>query len=97
MKNEPLLTAGGIGAAAAAILGVLVAFGVDLTEAQQAAILGVVAVLAPVVVALVARHLVTPNGKVVELVRGDDVVAGPANEIPDGAVVRKLRDFPTYE
>lgn len=60
MKREPVLTVGGIGAAAAAVLALLVAFGVPLTDDQQTAILGVVAVIAPVVVAVIARRFVTP-------------------------------------
>lgn len=60
MKREPVLTVGGIGAAAAAILALLVAFGVPLTDDQQTAILGVVAVAAPVIVAVIARRFVTP-------------------------------------
>jgi len=70
MKNEPVISVGFLGAAAAAVLALLVAFGVDLTDEQQTAILGVVAVAAPIVVAVVTRRLVTPNGKVAS--RTDD-------------------------
>ena len=60
MNNEPLWTVAGITAAVTALIALLTAFGLDLTEAQSNAILGVVAVLAPTVVALVARSKVTP-------------------------------------
>lgn len=60
MTREPLLTVASLTAAATALIGLLVAFGVDLTGDQQTAILAVVAVVAPVVVGLVARGKVTP-------------------------------------
>lgn len=62
MKNEPVLTVAGVTAAVSAVITLLVAFGVDLTEAQTNAILGVVAVAAPLVV-VVARKYVTPVNK----------------------------------
>lgn len=60
MTSEPVLTVASITALATAVLGALVAFGVNLTEAQTTAVLGVVAVAAPLVVGLVARRKVTP-------------------------------------
>lgn len=60
MNNEPLWTVAGITAAVSALIALLTAFGLDLTEGQTNAILGAVAVLAPTVVALVARSKVTP-------------------------------------
>jgi hypothetical protein len=63
MTNEPLWTVAGITAAVSAVIGLLTAFGLSLTETQSTAILGVVGVLAPVVVALVARSKVTPVAK----------------------------------
>ena len=60
MTREPLVTVGAITAAVAACIGLLVAFGVDLTGDQQTAILGVVAVVAPLVVAALTRSKVTP-------------------------------------
>lgn len=53
--REPLLTVGLITAAAVAILALAAAFGLSLDDDAQAAILGLVAVLAPVIVAVVAR------------------------------------------
>lgn len=64
MTNEPLITVASITAGVTALLSLLVAFGLDLSGEQQTAILGVVAVVAPVVVALVTRPRVTPNAKV---------------------------------
>jgi predicted amino acid dehydrogenase len=66
MKNEPLRTVAGITAAVSAVLTLLVAFGVNLTDAQNTAILGVAGVLAPLVVAWVAwvaRRKVMPASK----------------------------------
>lgn len=89
MKTEPVITAGVIGAAAAATLTVLVAFGVPLTKDQTTAVTGLIAVLAPIAVALIARGQVTPNTAVVERQLGNRVIAGPANEaIPTGQTIR---------
>ena len=59
MKNEPVVTVAAITALVSAIVALLVAFGLDLTDAQEKAILGLAAVLAPLVVTL-ARRYVTP-------------------------------------
>ena len=94
MKNEPLVTLASITAGATALLGLLVAFGVPLTEEQQVAVLAVVAVAAPFVVALAGRGQVTPNASVVEYVNPASgvVKAGAANELPTDTVVRSLRN-----
>lgn len=93
MKNEPLITVASITAGVTALLGLLVAFGVPVTPDQQVAILGVVAVVAPVAVALIGRNLVTPNGSVVERVDSEGTVkAGEANELPTDMVIRELGD-----
>ena len=63
MTNEPLVTTATVTAAVSAVLTLLVAFGVDLTEGQTTAILGAVGVAAPLVVALVARAKVSPAGR----------------------------------
>lgn len=60
MKNEPLVTRATVTSAVTAILALLVAFGVDLSNEQRAAVLGIAAVVAPLVVAAVTRHRVTP-------------------------------------
>ena len=53
--SEPLLSVAGITAAASALLALVVSFGFDLSADQQVAIMGVVAVLAPLLVGVVAR------------------------------------------
>src|SRR5690606_36934868 len=55
MATEPATIVGTITAAATAIIALLVAFGLDLSDEQQQAILGVVAVAAPVIAAVVIR------------------------------------------
>lgn len=60
MNREPLVTIATITAAVVAVIALLVAYGVDITEAQQNGILGVVAVVAPFVVAFLTRPKVTP-------------------------------------
>ena len=91
MKNEPLVTLASITAGATALLALLVAFGIPITQEQQVAILGVVAVAAPFVVAIAGRGRVTPNGSVVERVDSEGTVkAGEANELPTDMVIREL-------
>lgn len=53
--KEPLITVGAVTAAAAALVAVLVAFGLPLSGDQQAALLTLVGVVAPLVVALWGR------------------------------------------
>jgi uncharacterized membrane protein len=60
VNTEPLITVASLVAIATAAIALLVAFGVDLDENQQKAILGFVAVLAPLAVAGIARRKVTP-------------------------------------
>lgn len=86
-NSEPVWTTAGVTAAAAAIVGLLVAFGLPLTGDQQAAILGVVGVVAPLIVALVARNQVTPNTNVVAFRTSDGPVAGDASPIKTGTPV----------
>jgi len=57
---EPLRKAGGVTALVTAVLGVLVAFGLPLSEDQQKAILALAAVVGPMVVAEVGRRKVSP-------------------------------------
>lgn len=66
--REPLLTVATITAAATAVLALLVAFGIHLEPERVAAILGVVAVLAPLVVAAVARGKVWSPASVAKVV-----------------------------
>lgn len=60
MNREPAAIIGSITAAASAIIALVVAFGLDLSDEQTAAILGVVAVVAPIVAGFVTRGKVTP-------------------------------------
>lgn len=60
MKNEPAVTVGTITAVVSALLTLLAAFGLDLSSDQTAAVVGVVAVLAPIVASLITRSKVTP-------------------------------------
>ncbi|MBB5829329.1 hypothetical protein ACGFI4_15830 [Micromonospora carbonacea] len=65
--SEPLLTVGGVTAAGAAVLSLLVAFGLPVSADQQTALLGLVAVLAPLVVAVLARGRVYSPATVADL------------------------------
>lgn len=92
-RDEPVVSAAVLSALAAALIGVIVAFwpGV-LTDTQQDALMGFVAVTAPLLVAALARGKVTPNSRVLERLDGGDVIAGPANDmVPPGAVVRIMK------
>lgn len=91
MKNEPLITIATITAGFSALLGLLVAFNVPITEEQQVAIMAVVAVVAPAAVGLIGRGLVTPNGNVVERVDASgQVLAGEANELETDTPIREI-------
>lgn len=90
--EEPALNVGAITSAASALLVLVVAFWPGLlSEDQKVAILGVVTVAAPMIVAAVTRAKVTPNGSVAERVDGDHVIAGEANDrATEGSVVREV-------
>lgn len=60
MKNEPALKVGTITAIVSALLALAAAFGLNLSADQTAAIVGAVAVLAPIVAAWFTRGQVTP-------------------------------------
>ena len=90
MKYEPLISISSIVAGATAVIALLVAFGVPINQDQKVAILGLVGVLAPVIVALVTRGKVTPNAAVVEGLNSSGIVyAGEANELPTGEPIRE--------
>lgn len=62
MTKEPAVIVGTITALAAAIITLIVAFYPDaLTEDQKTALLGVVAVAAPVIAGLITRSFVSPS------------------------------------
>lgn len=66
-QSEPLLTVGTITGFAVALVTLLIAFGIHLTGDQRTAILGVVAVAAPFVTAVVGRTKVYSPRTVVNL------------------------------
>lgn len=98
MKHQPLITAGLVTSLATAIIGVLVAFGVPMTKDQQAAVLVLVGVVAPLIVAAAAWHKVIPSAEVIARDPGTshaaDAVAGPASPLPDGTPVAVVADGP---
>ncbi len=59
-NRQPVLTVAAVQAALSAVLTLLVSFGVDVTDAQAAAVLGVWATVGPLVFAVWARRHVTP-------------------------------------
>lgn len=63
MSREPLVSLASVTAFVSAVITVVVAFGVELSQEQTAGILGLVAVLAPAVVAIFTRSRVTPVTK----------------------------------
>ena len=68
-STEPLFTVGSVTAAAAAALALIAAFGLDLTEDQKTAVLGIVAVAAPFIVAWIGRRRVYSPATVAKLLR----------------------------
>ena len=89
VKSEPAVVIGTVTTAVAAILAVLVAFGIDLSPGQQVAILGVIAGVGPLVVAFVTRSQVSPASTVVAQYKpgSNAVIAGPASVLAVGAPV----------
>lgn len=60
MSNEPVWSVAGITAVVAAVVALLAAFGVPLSDEQVQAVLGLVAAAAPLVVAYFSRKRVKP-------------------------------------
>lgn len=60
MSREPLVTVGMVIAVVASLIALLRAFGVPITPEQQDAIDQLLIAAGPIVVALIARHFVTP-------------------------------------
>lgn len=95
MKTEPSVIAGTATAVVTAALALLVSFGLGLTDDQQKAILGFVAVVAPLVGAFIVRSKVTPNAKVVETIEPDGTrIAGEASPAPTGMVLNPNTEDP---
>lgn len=62
MKAEPvLIVVGAVGSVVTAIITLIVAFGVNVTADQSAAIVGLAAILTQLVTAVVSRGKVTPT------------------------------------
>lgn len=102
MSNEPLVTTAVVTAVIAALITLLKAFGVPITEDQQTAINQFLAVLAPLIVAGIGRMYVTSLASPrdtdgVPLSRPGDIPAnkqmatlqGEAIEMNDSGVVTK--------
>ena len=68
-SGEPALSVGAVAAAVGAVLTLLITFGVDLSEAQTEAILGVVLIAGPVVLAAITRSRVFSPATVAKLLR----------------------------
>lgn len=91
-KTEPVISSATIVTLASALVALLMAFWPDLLdEAQKTAVLGFVAVAAPIVLAILVRPKVTANSAVAEKVEGNTVIAGAANDrVAEGQAVRSL-------
>ena len=90
--TEPVITTATVTSVATALITLAVALGAPISKELQVAILGVVAVIAPLIV-IYARRWTVPAAQVVERVErqptGPDlVVAGEASELPTGQTVR---------
>ena len=87
MTREPVVTTASITAGATAVVALLIALGVPISEEVRVALLGVVAVAAPLVV-IAARRWTVPAAAVVAHEDADGtVVAGEASELPTGTVI----------
>lgn len=75
--SEPARIVGGTGAVVAAVLGLLVAFGVPITEDQKNAILTVALVLTPIITAELVRRRVWSPASLARVLPEHDG-AGPA-------------------
>lgn len=88
MNTEPAWTVGSITAAVSALVGLLVAFGLPITDGQQNAILAFVGVAAPLVVAWLVRSRVVPSSQVVAKAETNgEITAGDGSVFTTGLVV----------
>ena len=79
MRSEPAVIVGTITAFVTAAIGLLVAFGLDITDQQQNAILSLVAVIAPVIAGVIIRSKVYAPDTVREIV--NDTQGPPAPSV----------------
>jgi hypothetical protein len=87
-EREPAVIIGVVTAAVTSVLVALVAFGIDFTQGQQVAIIGVIAGVGPLVAMLFTRSKVVPLANVVQSVDSAGVVvAGPASPLDTGTVI----------
>ncbi len=84
MRTEPAVIVAATTAVAVAVVGLLVAFGVPMTEDQQAAVLGVVGALAPIVAGVVTRHFVYAPATVTDTVARAAAAMSARRELDDG-------------
>ena len=77
-QTEPANLVATITAAVTAVIALLVAYGFDISTEQQVAILGVVAVLAPVVAGIVTRSKVYSPASTAKIAN-ESAVTGTAN------------------
>lgn len=88
MQSEPIITAAGVAALVGAGIALLTSFGVPLTVEQEKAILSIVVIVAPLVIAFVARRYAFAPANVIAYQTGSGlVVAGDASPIPTGTPV----------
>lgn len=95
LSREPAVVIGVITAFVAALIAALVAFGVDFTEEQRQAVLGMIGptVFLILLVAFLIRRKVSPTSTVVARSTPEgDVVAGEASPIPTGIGVNVTTD-----
>lgn len=89
-KRKPVLTPTILTTLAAALLSLLVSFGIPLTAEQQDSINTVITIAAPIVVgAVVSRRVIDKKG-VTERTENGVVLAGQANELPTDTEIRDL-------
>lgn len=93
VAHKPVLTSSVIVAFAAALLTLLVQFGVPLEDGQADAITGLVMIAAPFVVAEVSRRRTVDKKDVLERAQDGHVLAGEANELPTNTHIREVGDL----
>lgn len=88
MNNEPIVTVATITAGVAALIGLLVSFGLPITSDQQTAILAFIGIVAPFVVAFIARKFTVAYARTLAYsTKSGTVVAGEGSELPNGTPV----------
>lgn len=88
IQREPILTTGAVVSAVTAALSLAASFGLNLSEDQRTAILGVVPFIVAGVTWALARRKTSPAAEVAAQKINGQVVAGPASAISDGTPVK---------